>query len=328
MDEYPNSMTDPFISAGGQGQPLSTVGVNKAGSNMIILPQTMTFNSNAAQEFEIQLPSVRVDYVDVHITGTLTNEDWTAATALPAKYLTDYIYKLQITDNLKNLPVDLANAEIRAFLAVATPTDAPYATNMKLLNTLTPASGSVAIDCWLRLHGPFQLSAMPRPVLKIGMAMSAAATVALTVRASLMVSDIQTGEYALGYYFVTDSRSAEGYNRFAMGASMVQDIFVFAGAATAKTVTKVAAANVPANQAFTYDVPSEIALLGYAGQAAVAGNGITGSVLPSIVASDLGIPLALQHVDIAHNGNRELVVERTTTDTADTIVICRNQVIG
>lgn len=341
IDQYSDN-NDTFVAAGGQGQPYSTAGWNRAGMNSITLPQVLTFNTPAQQEFAIQLPSMRADYVDLLFTGVISNSAWAEVSARPKRFLSDYITRLRITDGSKNMPLDAKHLEVRAIMALAAPHDNPYVTNQVPLNE-TPgatAAGEIPISIFMRIWGPFQLAAMSRPTLVLGMAIADATSVALTVRTRMLASDIQVGEYALGYYYVSETRAPEAYNRIGMGASMVQDVFVFLGdepGPQPAELKRIATANVPANQAVLYEQEEELQLIHHAGAAMIAGFGVTQDpplyeLLMSENAKPVGVPYVLEHVDIAHSSQRELVVQRIMAgpdgSRPDTIIVCRNQVVG
>lgn len=336
-DQYQNA-PGQFIQGGAQGQPISTVdGWNTAGSNQSILPTSVNISTVLSQDVEIPLPANRLDYVDVVIKGTIAAVAW-AADAGPAHYAMDMIRRLRITDNSKNTPVDVSGAQIRGLLAFCQPIDAPTVCTDALLSASTGAAttGQLSINVAFRIYGPFQLSFMARPVLRLQVDPSAisATSAAFKISAAVMASDIQTTPEARGYYYTAETRPYAAHNVFTMGSSMVQDILICTGqstvAATASSLARVATSNVVASQKILWEDGLIFDHLGYnqvfsAPPTPVAG--LSAHALMTTGTASTGAGLLIPHVDIAHNMYRELIVDRAS-GTGSTTVFFRNQVVG
>lgn len=309
---------------------------NKAGSNFVIMPEQMVVNSPLAQEFEIELPSIRQDYIDVLIDGTVANATYAGA-AGPDKFLTDYMKRIRITDNSKNTPLDLEAAQIQPWLAFSQPVDAHSVLVADNFSDLTGAAttGLFNVAFMMRIYGPWQLSNMGKPVLKIKFELSDFTSVALNVRAAVLASDIQSGEFATGYYYVAETRAFAAYNEVPLGASMVEDIAIFTGQTTvanaAASITRIATSNVPAAEAILWEddlIMKRLAYNALLGMNMVdSEGGVSCKELLTEGTLAPGYPLVIPHVDISHQLYRQLLIDRASGGSTSTIVITRNQVI-
>lgn len=336
-DQYQNA-PGQFIQGGSQGQPISTVdGWNTAGSNQAILPTSVNISTTLSQEVEVPLPANRLDYIDVVIKGTIAATDWAGA-AGSAHYAMDMIRRLRITDNNKNTPVDVSGAQIRGLLAFCQPIDAPTVCTDALLSASTgvAVTGSIPINVAFRLYGPYQLSFMSRPVLRMQVEPSAVAATSAAFKMSVAVmnSDVQTTPEARGYYYTVETRSYAAHNVFTMGSSMVQDIFICTGqstpALTAASLARIATSNVVAAQKVLWEDDLIFAHLGYNqifSAPATPVTGISAKALLTTGTAFTGDGVLIPHVDIAHNMYRELIVDRAA-GSGSTTVFFRNQVVG